>query len=1083
VGIWFGSTITYNASTPGWDLKRKDGTVYSFGKGAPLQKITDRWGNSITITHSSGQTGKITQVASSNGRYVNFSYTDSSNPNQITAAADSARRTVNYTYNANSALKTVTYASFNSSATTTYSYAQTTNAGYGDVTTITFNVKLQSGGGIATNANFITYDASHRLASISSQLPSSGYQYGYSLGGGGYISQCTVTLPDNSVRVLQFNLQGYLTADVRASGTSIAESTEYARDLNTDLITEVIDPLNRTTTYTYDSLGNVLTVTHTPGPGTSSSATTTYTYEPAFNRLASVQEPLTPATTITYQDPPSTPTATIVQPMSRTTVITYNSEGQVMSEQDPAGNLSSFAYNSTSGDLTSATDPIGNTTTYSTDAVGRLTSVTSPLSNTTTYHYDAIGGVLSITDANNHRTTYQYDLLGDPTQITDANNNVTTITTTATLDVTTICDAANNCSTQNRDAAGRRTTFIDKRGIKTAWTYDKLGRVTQVVYNSNGVSGFDTRTITYSYDAGDRVTSVTDSEGIGSPPQLQYTYDPVDNITSEQSAEGTISYQYDANGRRTTMSASQLPEVSYTYYNDDQLQSVTNATAAASLALDNDGRLSALTVNNVTTTYGYDNDSRVSALTYVASGNLLGTLTYGYDADGRMVDMGGSLAATNFPAALTASYTNTNQVNVWNGSGAADDAASNLTRNPARNQNYAWDSRNMLTQVNGGTVAFNYDALGRRERMNADGLTSYLHDGDAAVVASTPSALDNFLTDDGGDVLAFSQTAQQVTNTYVPLIDAMGSTLALVDGNGNLVNSYVYDPAGAPLQNGPLAYPYQYAGSEFDPRTGLYHVGSYYDPVLERLVSGASPTGAGGPNLTGGSGPVRTSGGSSDTAIRAAIAGGDFAATATEGILSLLANGEGLTTGGVLSVLGLAGVSGGGSFEFGLLGFFGVFGGGSSPFIPNKAYDPRHSMQGGYLGSPYVILTQWTGSSSEAKSSPEMSAPQHFELPRAAPSKQFQHKPKFDQGRFNSCIEEHLLSGEGSTVTATCLSGSGVCLATGAAPACIAGYVACLSGIGIEAACHKYANGGPEPHLPLVKPAPPLEGERQPVLP
>jgi predicted pyridoxine 5'-phosphate oxidase superfamily flavin-nucleotide-binding protein len=208
------------------------------------------------------------------------------------------------------------------------------------------------------------------------------------------------------------------------------------------------------------------------------------------------------------------------------------------------------------------------------------------------------------------------------------------------------------------------------------------------------------------------------------------------------------------------------------------------------------------------------------------------------------------------------------------GTSASDDAASNLTRNPARNQNYAWDSRNMLTQVNGGTVAFNYDALGRRERMNAGGLTSYLHDGDAAVVASTPSALDNFLTDDGGEVLAFSQTAQQVTNTYVPLIDAMGSTLALVDGNGNLVNSYVYDPAGAPLQNGPLAYPYQYAGSEFDPQTGLYHVGSYYDPVLERLVSGASPTGAGGPNLAGGMGPVASSSGPGLTPSQAAINAG-----------------------------------------------------------------------------------------------------------------------------------------------------------------------------------------------------------------
>jgi hypothetical protein len=64
-----------------------------------------------------------------------------------------------------------------------------------------------------------------------------------------------------------------------------------------------------------------------------------------------------------------------------------------------------------------------------------------------------------------------------------------------------------------------------------------------------------------------------------------------------------------------------------------------------------------------------------------------------------------------------------------------------------------------------------------------------------------------------------------------------------VDPNGNLVNTYTYDPAGAVTQTGSLAFPYQYAGGEFDPQTGLYHVGSYYDPVLERLVSGATPSG------------------------------------------------------------------------------------------------------------------------------------------------------------------------------------------------------------------------------------------------
>jgi hypothetical protein len=48
-GVWFGSTLTYNSGSSGWDLKRPDGTTYHFGFNAPLQTITDRYGNQISI--------------------------------------------------------------------------------------------------------------------------------------------------------------------------------------------------------------------------------------------------------------------------------------------------------------------------------------------------------------------------------------------------------------------------------------------------------------------------------------------------------------------------------------------------------------------------------------------------------------------------------------------------------------------------------------------------------------------------------------------------------------------------------------------------------------------------------------------------------------------------------------------------------------------------------------------------------------------------------------------------------------------------------------------------------------------------
>jgi YD repeat-containing protein len=57
-------------------------------------------------------------------------------------------------------------------------------------------------------------------------------------------------------------------------------------------------------------------------------------------------------------------------------------------------------------------------------------------------------------------------------------------------------------------------------------------------------------------------------------------------------------------------------------------------------------------------TCSYDADSRVTSISY----GTLGSLTYAYDADGRRIDVGGSLAATNLPSAITASYDGGNQL-------------------------------------------------------------------------------------------------------------------------------------------------------------------------------------------------------------------------------------------------------------------------------------------------------------------------------------------------------------------------------------------------------------------------------------
>src|SRR5262249_48335953 len=156
---------------------------------------------------------------------------------------------------------------------------------------------------------------------------------------------------------------------------------------------------------------------------------------------------------------------------------------------------------------------------------------------------------------------------------------------------------------------------------------------------------------------------------------------------------------------------------------------------------------------------------------------------------------------------------------------------------------FTWNARNQVATLNG--TVLQYDASGRRIK-NAAG-KSLLFDG-----ANTTQELSGSTVTANVWTGGIDELFQRADNngTVVPLTDALGSTIALVDSTGNIQTTYAYDPFGNTTVAGTAnGNPSQYTGRENE-GSGLYfYRARYYSPLLGRFIN-EDPIGfAGGLNL------------------------------------------------------------------------------------------------------------------------------------------------------------------------------------------------------------------------------------------
>jgi RHS repeat-associated protein len=816
-----------------YNLRLKDGTTYGYSLATTsgrLAYIRDRAGNQLNITFDSGD--KPVLITSPSGRWIQLTYDTS---NRVTQVQDNIGRTVSYTYDAGGRLFTVTDAN---GGVTTYTYDNTTN---NNMVTITDARQIL----YLTNQ----YDANYRVIK-QTQADGSVYQFAYTLDGSGNVTQTTVTNPRGDVRVVTFNTSSYWTSDTADSTGSAPAAVGAGRQPTSNLVTSSTDALGRQSSMTYDSMGNLTSITRLVG--TPQAVTTSFTYDPTFNQVTSITDPLNHTTSFAYDNNGNL--ITVANPLDDQTTFAYNALGQPLTATDPLGNTTQFVYDPVSNDLLSVSDPLNRTATGTSDNVGRVVSVSDPFGHVTRYDYSLLNQITKITDPLGNQTALSYDGNGNLLNVTDANSHTTQYTYDSMDRVATRKDALLNQESYQYDGSGNLTQFTDRRGKVATFGYDSLNRLTFAGYGTQAGPTYES-TVSYSYDAGNRLTQAIDSVS----GTVVRDYDGLDRLVSEATPQGTVSYAYDAAGRRASLTVPGQADANYTFDSANRITQINQGSATISFTYDNAGRRTTMTLpNGIAATYNYDNASQLTGLTYATGSTTLGNLAYGYDLAGRRVSVGGSYARTNLPLPVSiTAYNANNQLTTWGTANLFYDTNGNMTSDGTHS--YTWDARNRLSQIDSGTTAsFVYDPFGRRSSKTLSGTsTTLLYDGANAVQEVIGSNTANSLM--GGVDEVFQRTDSAGSRSF--LTDALGTTLGLADSSGTVQTTYSFDPFGNTTATGSAnSNTFAYTGREIDAGNLYYYRARYYNPSTGRFLS-EDPLGlaGSGPNFYGyvGGNPLR----------------------------------------------------------------------------------------------------------------------------------------------------------------------------------------------------------------------------------
>jgi RHS repeat-associated protein len=702
-----------------------------------------------------------------------------------------------------------------------------------------------------------------------------------------YGNQLQVISPRGTLTTNNFVYTNFALGELQSTQQGSKTPTSYTYYEPSGLVKATTIPLpgtigtgaTATSTFTYDGVGNVLTAVM-PGNNAAESIKTTFNYttdgsysvpSPRIGQPLTVTDNLGHTTHLRY-DTQGNPRA-VIDVLGNETDTTYNIANQMLTTTYPAtgqngsGRAYVFSTYLYPGGALLSTKTYGENgvqirqVNYGYGQEGEALSNTAVGPNGSTKlwsrTYDSLYRLQSISDGNGHTTTYQYNTAGYLASVSYPNSN----------------GVYDTVQYPSYDTLGNVLQRIDGRGIVTNYLYaDPDNLLTDVHYPASTALNIHleydayarrsqmtdgTGTTVYDYDDGDRPLS-TATTYTGLPAQtIAYDYYPDGSRQTMSTPAGSFSYSYDGAQRPTSLSNPFSETSSWTYLNNNWLNTQTLASGATTVysynargqLIDLLTRAGSASTSTTLSHYGNMRYDDVGNRTAMAA-NLPqmpaygGQTAYAYDYRDELVEEqstrngsynnGFNYDAAGNPttfrgAAQTFNADNQNTANIYDGNG-----------NPTtyRTAALAFDPENHPTAY-GSTMTAGYTGDGLRAwKQTAAGKTYFLYDGITPVCELGTSGNVMATNTFGGNGLLSRHSS---TGSVLYTFDPQGSIAQRLDVHDNILSSLLFDAYGNGISTSSASDPFGYEaqwGYYHDPETNVYLLGyRYYDAAIGQFLT------------------------------------------------------------------------------------------------------------------------------------------------------------------------------------------------------------------------------------------------------